>query len=132
MAKDDIVKYQFSKGVSGNPNGRPAKEFSITGGIREYLAEDDLEKKKTRKDIIVEKVVSMALRGDKEMIKYVIDRLEGAPRGSAPNTAVQINHYVGTPEQDAEILEQEILDINAELARGKLKIIEGKVSKNEP
>lgn len=122
MAKDDIVKYQFSKGVSGNPNGRPVKEFSITEGIREYLAEDDPERKKARKDIIVEKVVSMALKGDKEMIKYVIDRLEGSPRGFDNNLAVQVNQYVGSPEQEKEIDEECIRRTNELLAQGSLRV----------
>jgi len=101
MAQKDIVQYQFSKGVSGNPNGRPLKEFSITEGIREFLAEDDPDKRKARKDIIVEKVVSMALRGDKEMIKYVIDRLEGTPKGESTNLNLQINQTPLTDDQRA-------------------------------
>ena len=100
----------FPKGVSGNLNGRPKKEFSITEGIREYIAEDDPEKKKSRKDILVEKVVTMALRGDKEMIKYTIDRLEGAPKGSAPIIPIQQNFYL-----DNKIAEKEAVEYLKEL-----------------
>lgn len=83
------LKPRWVKGESGNPNGRPKKEFSLTEGLREYISETDLEKKRERKDILIEKTYQMALRGDLGAIKEIWNRLEGLPQGSGTN--IQLN-----------------------------------------
>lgn len=91
----------WKKGECGNPNGRPKKEFSMTEAFKEVLSEKDPTTKIERYRIIINKAVSMATRGDTDMIKYIINRLEGMPQGSAPQVAVQVNNYQLT-EEDKE------------------------------
>ena len=82
--KTAVIGRPFPKGVSGNPNGRPKKEFSMTESFKEILFEKDPTTKIKKYRIILDKAVSMAMRGDNDMIKYIINRLEGMPQGSAP------------------------------------------------
>lgn len=119
----------FQKGVSGNPNGRPPKEFSMTNALKELLSEKNPETKIERYKELLNKALTMAMRGDGDMLKYLINRIEGMPKGSETNVAVQINQYTGTPEQNALILEQEILDVNEELSKGNLRIEDNKIVK---
>lgn len=88
----------WEKGVSGNPNGRPPKEFSFTEGMREFLQEVNPDTKKARKDELIQKVYQFAMRGDPTLIKLIINYLEGMPQGSTPQVAVQVNNYQLTPE----------------------------------
>jgi len=67
-----------------NRKGRPKKGFSMTGAFREVLAIKDPKKKIERYKIIIEKAIVKAERGDNDMIKYIINRLDGLPKGSAP------------------------------------------------
>ena len=69
----------WQKGQSGNPGGRPKKDFSLNTALREYLAEKDNRRKKLRKDVIVEKLYKLAAAGDVKAIKMIFDRLEGLP-----------------------------------------------------
>lgn len=120
---------KWKKGELINPNGRPPKEFSMTNALKELLSEHNPETKIERYKELLNKALTMAMRGDGDMLKYLINRIEGMPKGSETNVAVQVNTYVGTPEQDALILEQEISDINQELSKGNLIIEDNKVRK---
>lgn len=73
------LKPPWKAGESGNPGGRPKKEFSITYALRELLAEKDPYTKIERYKVILGKAIEKAGRGDNDMIKYLINRLEGTP-----------------------------------------------------
>jgi len=80
-----MEQYKWKEGESGNPLGRPKKEFSLTEGMREFLREKDPEKKLERKDILIQKTFSMAQRGDISAIKLLWNYLEGMPQGAGIN-----------------------------------------------
>lgn len=116
------LRPHWVEGQSGNPNGRPRKEFSLTEGLREYIAEQDPDRKKERRDALIEKTYQMALRGDLGAIKEIWNRLEGMPKGSETNVAVQINQYTGTESQEQEIDEYVIKRSNEMIREGKARI----------
>lgn len=94
----------WPKGVSGNPNGRPKKEFSLTQGMRDFLSEHDPDKKRERKDLLVEQTYKQAMRGDIAAIKMIFNYLEGMPKGSETQVAVQVNTIVATHEMKKETI----------------------------
>ena len=65
------------KGQSGNPKGRPKKTHAMTE-ILERTGDVEVDGK-TRKEIIADKVWELAEAGDMVAIKYIYDRIEGAP-----------------------------------------------------
>lgn len=80
MPKEDT---QFKAGVSGNPNGRPKKEYCLTDILKEQGNQEDVELKTggkiTRKQAIAKKLWAMAMDGDIVAMKYVYDRIDGRP-----------------------------------------------------
>lgn len=71
---------QFKPGVVTNPNGRPKKEFALTETLKDILREKDPTTKVERYKMLMEKALSMAMRGDGDMLKYLINRIEGMPK----------------------------------------------------
>ena len=67
----------FPKGVSGNPNGRPLKEWTWRSLIEEALEEE--EEGIPVKQIISRKLVGMGKSGDLGAIKEIGDRIDGKP-----------------------------------------------------
>jgi len=119
----------FQKGVSGNPNGRPPKEFSMTNALKELLSEHNPETKIERYKELLNKALTMAMRGDGDMLKYLINRIEGMPKGSETNVAVQVNTYTGTESQEKEIDEYVIQRSNEMIREGKARIEDGRILK---
>jgi len=117
------LKPHWVEGQSGNPNGRPRKEFSLTEAMREFIAEDDPDRKKARKDILVEKTYQMAQRGDISAIKEIWNRLEGLPAGSAPNVNVAVVNQ--TPLTDEDKLDYSIRICNQ--FSDKIESVDGKL-----
>ena len=75
----------FKKGQSGNPKGRPPKEYCLTDILRAQGELEDVETpagKIARKQAIAQKLWSMAMGGDVQSLKYVYDRIDGKPRES--------------------------------------------------
>lgn len=73
--KRKIPKTAFKKGQSGNPNGRPKKGLAIADILNELL--DAPADNKTRREVILEKVIELATGGEKWAIEFVADRTEG-------------------------------------------------------
>jgi len=70
---------QFKKGESGNPDGRPKKEESLTDLMREFLRKIPEGEKKTYKELFIRKCFSIAMKGDIAAMKMIWNYLEGMP-----------------------------------------------------
>ncbi len=89
MVKDitSFKKYQWVKGQSGNPAGRPKGSRNITSNLKELLEiELDTEDpvtgvtiKASSSQIINSRLIRSALDGDVKAIKEIYDRIEGRP-----------------------------------------------------
>jgi len=64
----------FKPGQSGNPNGRPPKEHSITATIRAMMDE-----KPEIKKALGTKILDMALKGDMTAMKTLWNYMDGMP-----------------------------------------------------
>ena len=77
----------FKPGRSGNPAGRPKKGLTLTDALNELmevktiiqLTEDSEPLVVLKKEAIAMKLVALAEAGDMTAIKYVFDRIDGAP-----------------------------------------------------
>ena len=70
----------FSKGKSGNPQGRPKKGQALTDLLREKIETKKTNREKlTRKEKIIEKLITLAEGGDIAALKYLFDRLDERP-----------------------------------------------------
>ena len=66
----------FAKGNPGGP-GRPPKEMTISDLLREIL--DESVDGKTRKKVIMQRVVQKAFEGERWAVEFIANRLEGTP-----------------------------------------------------
>ncbi len=66
----------IKKGQVLNPNGRP-KDISITSLLRKELRRLDPESKKTYKQLFVEALVKHAIKGQPQIMNYILDRHDG-------------------------------------------------------
>jgi len=77
MAKGAPTPASFKPGQSGNPNGRPKREWTVQGMIEEAMEEIDENEKLPAKKIVYRKIVQMAKRGDMLAVKEINSRLDG-------------------------------------------------------
>lgn len=81
-AGEQLKPYQFKKGESGNPNGRPpGSGISITTEIKKKLAEVPEGKNKTYLHYLIEQILKKAvIEGDQQTIKQIWNYIDGMPR----------------------------------------------------
>lgn len=92
-----LKKYQWKKGQSGNPNGRPKKDFALNEHIR-ALANLEGDDKKTMLEAVVAKVYDEALDGNMTAVNFLADRILGRP-----NQAVSVKAESNEPIQVLQI-----------------------------
>jgi hypothetical protein len=68
---------QFKKGQTGNAGGRPKKDRALTMALEARL--DTKKGRKTRRQLVAEKIVDLAIDGDMTAAKFLADRTEGLP-----------------------------------------------------
>lgn len=69
----------FQKGQSGNPNGRPPREWTMAELIRDALNEEEQQSGKSFKHLVAKRLAHMAVNGDIQAIKEINDRIDGKP-----------------------------------------------------
>jgi uncharacterized protein with von Willebrand factor type A (vWA) domain len=89
----NLTAPRFKPGQSGNPSGRPKNVLSKA--LRKKLdeLESDAPDARSNADRIADKLVSLALDGNLEAIKVVLDRMEGRPRQTVSLTLDQREEY---------------------------------------
>lgn len=97
--------YKFKPGVVTNPNGAPKKELAMTTALKDILLEKNPVTKIERYKELLNKALQMAMRGDGDMLKYLINRIEGMPKGSGVDIDIDNRSvtYIGSAEQNEEI-----------------------------
>ena len=77
-----LVKHQWKKGESGNPNGRPKSGFALNEYITELANIPVGRSKKTMLEAVVSKVYKEALNGNMTAVNFLADRILGRPNQS--------------------------------------------------
>ena len=67
----------FRKGQSGNPDGRPPKNVSITSLIKEKLDSIDPKTGKTHAELITDKIFAIAMSGNLSAAQEILIRTDG-------------------------------------------------------
>jgi len=93
---------QFEKGKSGNPNGRPKRDWTVQGLI-ELAMEEESETGIPYKKIVYTKLVSMAKAGDIQAIKEINNRLDGMPKQTTELTGADGKDIVVKIVEDTEL-----------------------------
>ena len=62
-----------------NRKGRPKKGHALTELLKEALDQPRTETGKTNKQMVIEKMIELALKGDPVILKYLFDRIDGKP-----------------------------------------------------
>ena len=75
MAKEDIIKYEFKRGESGNPNGRP-KLPDLKEAMQSILNEGGKDGV-TALETILKRLRKMAADGNLKAIDILLDRAYG-------------------------------------------------------
>ena len=70
--KGNKIGNRWKKGESGNPNGRRNAARDILNKILDTEIDD-----RTKREVLLDKLVNMANRGNLNAIKEVLDRTEG-------------------------------------------------------
>lgn len=87
----------FTKGQSGNPNGKPRGSISIISRIKKELKKIPEGQKITYVEILVKQILKMAIiDGDKDMIKLIWNYVDGMPK--------QALEHIGDEKRPVKIL----------------------------
>jgi len=138
------VTGKFTKGTSGNPDGRPKGARNKATLIIEQLLDDDAE-------VIGKKAIEMAKAGDSTALRLCLDRIAPArkdrhisfklPKLEKPEQAVLAAADIVAAVADAELTPSEAADmmklvegytriLEAEDHEQRLRILEGQLNGN--
>lgn len=91
------IPTQFKPGKSGNPNGRPKRDWTWSGLLEEAMEETD-ETGEPYKKIIARKLRALGIKGDTTAIKDLMNRMDGMPQQSTDVTSKGEKILVVPPE----------------------------------
>jgi len=99
MAKEDIEKFKFEKGQSGNPNGRPKGSKNRSTIAKKWLELNTNEtnpitnqiENLSQEDIITLKQIEKAKDGDSNAYKLLMDSTYGMPQQQTEVNATVTN-----------------------------------------
>jgi hypothetical protein len=78
---EQLTPFQWQKGQSGNPKGRPRKIHSLTNLLRDELAAIDPKSGLTYEQLLAKAIVrggiAAAARGNDALAKVILERTEG-------------------------------------------------------
>jgi hypothetical protein len=103
-----LKRLEWKKGQSGNPSGRPKRSWTVKSLIEAALDEKDDVTGETNRKVLINKLVSMAKRGDIIAIKEINNRLDGTPIASVDVTSdgqpieVNIDAIIGLSRSPAQ------------------------------
>ena len=69
----------FQKGQSGNPGGRPKKEWTWAGLLEQVGEEIEPKSGKKLKDLVSKRLWVLAINGNIHAIKELFNRMDGLP-----------------------------------------------------
>lgn len=69
----------FVKGQSGNPGGRPKKEWTWSGILTEVGDSVEVKSKKKFKELVAKRIWVEAVNGNLGAIKEIFNRMDGMP-----------------------------------------------------
>lgn len=76
---DKVVGRPFPKGVSGNPGGRPKKDWTWSGLLEKVGEEIEPKTGKPFKELVSKRLWIDAINGNLGAIKEIFNRTEGLP-----------------------------------------------------
>ena len=102
----------FQKGQSGNPTGRSKGEAILSDALRVALNRTEKRQTKTNAARIAAKLIRLAIGGDVQAAKLIIERLEGKPHASLaikPEAPMVYQIVTGVPrtKEDCDLLVNE-------------------------
>lgn len=102
---------KFTKGKSGNPNGRPKKGTSMREIFESYGNLKDPQFKKTRNELVVDALFKLAyVDEDIQAIKYILDRNLGKPKETVDtNLSIEMPKVIELTSNPEEV-KYEIID----------------------
>ena len=100
MSKEDIVKYEFKKGVSGNPSGKPKGALNRSTIAKKWLEvlsqeeiEDGVVKWLSNEEAMTLALIQKARKGCVNSYKALMDSAYGTAKDSVDITSNEtINH----------------------------------------
>lgn len=98
------LKPHFKPGKSGNPKGRPPKRNCLTSLLKDAVQEtcpQDKEKR-TWSEILTERLLKMASKGDLRAMRLIFEYVEGKPK-QEPGTPDEVTINVRYEDRKNQI-----------------------------
>lgn len=109
---------QFPKGVSGNPAGRPKGSKNKITLLKQSMELQLREDAAPDMGLVLEKAIELALDGDRQMIKLLLDKhMSSGPTDDAKGSekvAIQINSSPGASKPEITVIDQPTEEDNDE------------------
>lgn len=89
------VETQFKPGQSGNPGGRPKKEWTWAGLLERVAEETEVKSGQKFKDLVSKRMWVDAVNGSLGAQKEIMNRMEGMPNQTSDNIIRMVTPILG-------------------------------------